>query len=237
MILAAYAQDISKPLTQSELLNTIDSFATGDPLKKQPLSIGDDKPQKDPAPATKKQKGPTIITAWEATFDQKTHQAVFLKEVVVKDPEFNVNCDKLTAFLKHEEKPAPEKTVGTPPKSPAKPATPRVATPVPKGKDAPESKGGGLEKAIAEADPGSRVYITQEKVEADGSISRNIGKGTRAEYVSSTGDITLTGMPEVQQGINTCVATDESTYMILNREGRMRVVGPHKTVIKETGSR
>jgi hypothetical protein len=32
------------------------------------------------------------------------------------------------------------------------------------------------------------------------------------------------------------VATDESTIMTLNRNGRMKVEGPHKTVIKDTSS-
>jgi hypothetical protein len=31
------------------------------------------------------------------------------------------------------------------------------------------------------------------------------------------------------------VATDESTIMVLNRDGHMRVTGPHKTVIKDQG--
>ena len=55
-------------------------------------------------------------------------------------------------------------------------------------------------------------------------------------YVASTGDITLTGMPDVQQGINTCVATDATTVITLNREGRMRVVGPHKMEITDTSA-
>jgi hypothetical protein len=195
-LFAAQPQDISKPLTESELLNTIDSFASGDPVRKQPLSVGDEKPEKKEAkPVPKKEKGPTEITALEATFDQKSHLAVFLRQVVVKDPEFNVNCDKLTAFLKHEEKPngeAPKAGAATAPTAkPAtargtpKPASPPVATPIPAGKDAKESKGGGLERAIAEANPGARVLVTQDKVEADGSISRNIGHGPKCNRGST----------------------------------------------------
>ncbi|HSI10768.1 MAG TPA: hypothetical protein VK961_01935, partial [Chthoniobacter sp.] len=48
----------------------------------------------------------TEITAIEATFDQKSNIAVFVKDVVVKDPQFNVECDKLTAYLKKEEQSA-----------------------------------------------------------------------------------------------------------------------------------
>jgi hypothetical protein len=43
-------------------------------------------------------------------------------------------------------------------------------------------------------------------------------------------------MPQVQQGINTCVALDDGTVMTLNREGKMKVNGAHKMVIKDSGS-
>ena len=161
--------------------------------------------------------------ALEATFDQKAHVAVFTGEVVVTDPAFIVQADKLTAYLKHEEKSAPELA-----------PTRLRAAPEPKPEAKP-SKGGGLEKAIAEADPGKTVTVIQEKNEADGTASRSVGHGKKVVFDALTGDITLTGRPDVQQGINTCVATDESTIMILNRDGHMRVTGPHKTVIKDQG--
>lgn len=175
-------------------------------------------------PAEKKSKGPTEITALEATFDQKANVAVFIGEVVVKDPEFNVICDKLTAHLKSEKKkPAP----GTAP-APA-PATPQPADAEPK------KKSGGLEKAIAESAGVRRVVITQEKVEPDGSMTMSIGKADRATYDVATGDIVLTGTPEVQQGINLVMATSADTVMTLNRDGRMHATGATKTVIKDQG--
>ncbi len=76
-----------------------------------------------------------------------------------------------------------------------------------------------------------RVIITQDKVEADGSITHGIGKSDKAEYDANTGDIRLTGMPDVTQGVNRCIATDPSTVMTLNRDGHMKAVGPHKTII------
>lgn len=227
--LSILAQTAPKPLNERELIRTIDSIGTGDPLTKQPLGIDDDKPKKDEKPL-KKEKGPTEITAEEATFDNKTHQAVFIGNVVVKDPEFNVTCDRLTAVLKHEEK-EPEEKPATPNK-----ATPRPATPPPATKAEKKDKGGGLEKAIAEASGDRKVLITQERREEDGKVSINTGRARKVVYEAVTGDITLSGMPSVQQGINTCMALEESTVIILNREGRMRVVGPHKTVIKDTNS-
>ena len=165
--------------------------------------------------------------ALEATFNQKTHLAVFIGEVVVTDPEFNVQSDKLTAYLKHEDKLAGE-AAPTRLKTGGAPAVEAKT-------DNPAKKGGGLDKAIAEADPGKVVTVRQEKEEVDGSISHSIGHGTKVVFDSITGDITLTGRPDVQQGINTCVSTDDNTIMILNRDGHMRVTGPHKTVIKDQG--
>jgi lipopolysaccharide export system protein LptA len=169
----------------------------------------------------KKAKGPTEITSGEATFDQKAHIAIFMKDVVVKDPEFNVVCDKLTALLKHDE--------------PGKPgvkskATPRP-TPAKAGETPKKTGGGGLERAIAEMNPGGRVEITQDKKEADGTITHSIGHGTKADYNATTGDIVLTGRPDVKKGTDWVIATDDSTVITLNRDGHMSTKGPTKTVI------
>jgi lipopolysaccharide export system protein LptA len=183
--------------------------------RRKPLGYEGTPLAKEPK-APKKSKGQTEITALEASFDQKTREAVFIEKVVVIDPEFNVICDRLTAYLK---KPKQE--------GEAAPATESLNS-------AP--KGGGLERAVAEANPGRQVLITQDKMEADGTLTKNIGHADKANYDATTGDVVLTGTPSVQQGINLCVATDASTVMTLNRNGRMRVEGPHRTVIKDTAS-
>jgi hypothetical protein len=74
-------------------------------------------------------------------------------------------------------------------------------------------------------------------VEADGSITHGIGISDRAEYDANTGNIKLFGMPDVTQGPNRCIATDATTTMTLNRDGHMTAVGPHKTIITDTGDR
>lgn len=180
----------------------------------------------------KKAKGQTEITSLELTLD-KGPVAVFLREVVVKDPEFTLNCDRLTAYFKKKAEAkngAAERSSANPP--PANPPTANAGV----GKPSEEPKGGGLERAVADANPGSVVVITQDKVEADGSITKNIGRGRRVTYDAATGNIVLTGMPSIQQGINLLVATDESTVMTLNRNGRMKVDGPTKTILKDTSS-
>jgi lipopolysaccharide export system protein LptA len=184
--------------------------------------VGDTKVGKVPDKPAKKDKGATEITALEATFDQKSSKAVFSGNVVVKDPEFNVVCDQLTAVLKSQ------KENGKAP--PADPPPTRA-----EGGKKKDDKGGGLERAVAEASPGKRVIITQEKAEADGTITRYIGKAEKADYDTRTGNIILTGWPEVNQGINSIIATDQGTVITLNRDGRMKTTGAHKTVIQDQG--
>lgn len=180
------------------------------------------------SPPLKKTKGPTEISALEATFDQKTNQAVFIGEVEVKDPEFNVKCDRLTAHLKS----ASKLKAGDPPD----PKAPDPKAPKPVAPAKPKGGGGGLHRAVAEANPGGRVIIVQDKKDADGTIQHSAGEADKATYDAVTGDIVLTGMPEIQQGINRVVATARGTVMTLNRDGHMNAKGPHKTIIVDKAS-
>jgi lipopolysaccharide export system protein LptA len=224
---AAFAQSARLPVPRPDLFNPSDPLnggvlpSKGDtPAPETPGVL----PGQTPAQTEeKKQKGPTEITSGEATFDQKAHIAIFTIDVVVKDPEFNVVCDKLTAYLKHEE--------------PAKPgvkvikATPRPA-PVKPGETPKKTGGGGLDKAVAEMKtPEGRVEITQDKTDADGKVVHSVGHGSRADYDATTGDIVLTGRPDVKKGTDWVIATDDSTVITLNRDGHMATKGPTKTVI------
>ncbi|HEY5752490.1 MAG TPA: LptA/OstA family protein [Chthoniobacterales bacterium] len=54
--------------------------------------------------SSEKSKGPTIINATnEATFNSKTHTAVFTGSVQVQDPQFSLRCDELTVYLNDNE--------------------------------------------------------------------------------------------------------------------------------------
>lgn len=219
----SFASSLNQPLGESTILGTTGALAQSTPSGLIPLTAKkEEKPQKEGT-------GTTEITAREAAFDSKTNHAVFLGAVVVKNPQFNVNCDKLTAFLKKDGKEAAKPGADdakTPAATPV--ATPAPSTPAQKKADDPST--GGLDKAIAEGS----VVITQEKLDAEGKLVRNVGRSKRAVFDSNTGDITLTGNPQVEQGINTVIALEESTVMILNREGRMRVNGLHRSVIRDS---
>jgi lipopolysaccharide export system protein LptA len=227
---AAFAQKPGgKPLSETDLLQRIESLTPGGATAAQneksesaalfdtglgdPIKTGAGRKDR---PTEKKSKGPTEITALEATFDQKANLAVFIGDVVVKDPEFNVICDKLTAHLKQEEKSKPALT------------RPGISPPVEAKK-----KSGGLEKAVAESTSDRRVIITQEKDNGTGGKTLSVGKADKATYDAVTGDVVLTGTPDVTQGINRVQATDPGTVMTLNRDGHMKAVGPHRTTIVE----
>ena len=77
---------------------------------------------------------------------------------------------------------------------------------------------------------GNVVNVQQTEAGEKGAI----GRARRAEYVPTTGVVTLIGWPEIQQGINRHIAANESTRMILNRDGRATTEGASRTVITDT---
>lgn len=86
----------------------------------------------------------------------------------------------------------------------------------------------GIERAVAE---GNVVIVQQTK---NTSEKAAVGRARTAEYVPATGRAVLSGLPEIQQGINRHIATSPETRMILNRSGRSTTEGPSKTVITDT---
>ena len=183
------------------------------------LRSDDPKPvaEKPPTPAPGAEKKATEITCTgETTFDAKVGMAVFIKEVKVNDPQFSLTADKLTAYLKKAAKEALKSGTSTPTPTPA--ASPDAASPA-----------SGLERAVAEGN----VVITQDKVdEKTGEVTHYIGKGAKADYNAVSGEMTLSGWPQIQQGFNNQVATDEGTVMVMDKEGHLRTKGPSMTVIK-----
>ncbi|MDQ3621170.1 MAG: hypothetical protein M3463_01575 [Verrucomicrobiota bacterium] len=202
-----------------------------DPLGKKAPSLL--KPEKKNEPP-KKEKGPTTILGDDFSMDQKANRAVFIGNVVVQDPEFDLTCDRLTALFTSAKTAANNPNAGKPD---PKPPVPSPGTPPTMAEAGPAPAQSRLAKAIAEADGKNWVNITQEKLGADGKVSKNSGKAKKVEYDAATGDITLRGWPEVRQvGANSVIAEDESTVMILNRDGKMRSTGRTKVVLQETAN-
>ena len=222
----ALAQGPGLSLPSSDLFPTSNPFNPPLPSTR-PSAESPASQEPDALPAqqagTKIGNGRTEITAGETTFDPDTHMAVFRENVVLKDPDFNVVCDKLIAYLRHDQpgtKHAPSAPSAAAPKGSVNPA------------DDPHRT---LDKAVAEMKPGGRLEITKDKVETDGSVTHSIGHGSRAVYNAITGATILTGMPDATKGTDRVVATDEKTVITLMRDGGMNTVGPHKVFIISKG--
>jgi lipopolysaccharide export system protein LptA len=160
-------------------------------------------------------KGPTDIRcSQEAQFDSKTRSGVFIGNVKVVDPQFTLTTDRLSVRLYKEE------------------------------------EGGGLEEAQAEGNV-LIVHVNQSKNSADqpqgqataspaaqqGTQTQqpvtSTGKAEKAVYEAKDGSITLTGWPQVTQGVNTQVATAPGVKMVLYKDGRMQTYGSTRTLIQD----
>jgi len=138
----------------------------------------------------------TIIESDDgATFENASNSAEFTGHVVVRDPQFDMTCDKLHVELRPDRK--------------------------------------GLQKVIAIGN----VVITQEKKNDHGDVIKSVGKCGKATYDPTSGDATLEDWPQVQQGINNQIATQQSTVMILNAKGRSRTIGSSRTMIVDQGEK
>ena len=86
----------------------------------------------------------------------------------------------------------------------------------------------GIERAVAD---GNVIIVQQTSNPAEKGA---IGRSRQAVYVPATGLVTLSGWPEVQQGINRHIATTPTTRMMMHRDGRATTEGASKTVITDT---
>jgi len=129
----------------------------------------------------------------DATFDNTKSVATFEGTVFVKDPQFNLYCDKLVVYLNKERK--------------------------------------GIEHAEAIG----HVVVVQENTNDKGDTSKSIGRSGKAVFVPATGEATLTDWPQLQQGINNHISTEQTTVMVLHRDGQLKTTGGSKTVIVDQG--
>jgi hypothetical protein len=80
------------------------------------------------------------------------------------------------------------------------------------------------------------VIVQRTPDDKEGENKGAVGRAQRVEYTPATGRATLSGSPQIQQGINRHIATSPGTRMILNRDGRASTVGPSRTVITDTSA-
>lgn len=176
-------------------------------------------------------KEPTIITATDgSSFDGKLKMAIFSGNVHIKDPQFTLSSDKLTVYFKKDKDAGntdKTKPGGAAVVKPAETPKPAVAP----GASAPQGAG-GLERAIAEGN----VVVESDRPDSNGGPPVHYtGKGEKVDYNAIDGEAIFYHWPQVQQGINTIVATEEWTVIHLFRDGRMKVDGPHRVDISDPG--
>jgi lipopolysaccharide export system protein LptA len=187
-------------------------------------------------PKAKRAKGPTEITSREAMLDNRIHLATFSGEVDVKDPEYNLTCDKLTVHLKKPKAKAAAADA-------AKPGEPRPigaeVAEAPAAKPAKkEESGSGIEKAIAEG----IVKIVQEKVDANGQKRRYFGKAKRAVFDNDKKTCILYGWPRIMESYDEenegkeLVALQESTVITLDQAGVIHADGPNRVLLSNVSS-
>ena len=89
-------------------------------------------------------------------------------------------------------------------------------------KSAAEDGESALDKAIA---TGKRVTV--QKIGEDGEVQ--IGQSRKVTFEEASGDVVLEDWPQVQTGNTLIQAKEQGTIIVLNRNGKMKVNGPHIT--------
>jgi|GEM_PF-1218313 len=170
----------------------------------------------------KRAKGPTEITAQEAMLDNKANLAVFSGVVDVKAPDYTVNCDKLTVYLKKSQPKAADAKVPEPRPIGEDPADNADAN-KDKGKKADDnndSDGGAIDTAIAEGN----VKIVQIKpANGNNPPEKYYGVGKKAVFDNDKQTCTLTGWPRVQQFVGgkltrEIVPLEEGCVIVMNND-------------------
>jgi lipopolysaccharide transport protein LptA len=88
----------------------------------------------------------------------------------------------------------------------------------------------GLEKAIAVGNVG----VVRDRPDPNGGPPTHaVGRAEHAVYTVADGNVELTGMPKVQQGLNMHIATSSETVMVINQDGHLNTHGPSRTEIRQ----
>ena len=175
-------------------------------------------------------KGPTEITAKdEVQFDASSRMAIFSGSVKVIDPQFTMTADKLTVWMNKQEDGGGIRDADAEGNVIIVHANPQKNTaqgePGASPQTSPVANTAIFPQAAASASPGASPVVVLDT-----------GRAQKALYNAKQDAVTLIGWPQVTQGINTHIATEESTRMILYRDGRLQTFGPSRTVIQDKSS-
>lgn len=168
------------------------------------------------------------------SYDPTESKAVFSGSVQVLHPVFDLSCEKLTAYLNRSKTQQGLGAGAVGGRESSQTAGGLAQASGSRAEEKTEGKGFGAPSALQQAVAEGKVVITQEKRNEKGELERSVGRAQQVVYDSSTADITLTGWPRVEQKQNLIVALEESTVMVLNKSGRVNVIGKSKTVLRDS---
>jgi len=236
-----YAEPSASPKTKTRTSAHVQASPTkGAKTNVEPKTKGDAKAApNDVLGGDNQSKGPTEITAKdEVQFDGQNHTAVFVGSVKVIDPQFTMTTDKLTVWMNKQEDGGGIREAeadghviivhANPPKDSNKTTAQAAASP---GVSPPSTP--SMPKASPVVSPQSTPVASPNAPPQQVVLST--GKAQKAIYNAKEDAVTLFGWPQVTQGVNTHVATEESTRMILYRDGHLQTFGPSRTIIEDKG--
>lgn len=147
-------------------------------------------------------KNSVTIESDDSTFDLKSAIFIYTGHVRARHPQFYIECEELEVHMVKEDDPPEKKSA-------------------PKAKDAPDSR---IKMAIA-----SGPMVTIEKLTENGDVQQ--GKCKRAVYRGATGEIVMSDYPQVQRGNVLHIATDPSTEMTFESNGRLHTAGGRQRTV------
>lgn len=181
-------------------------------------------------------KGPTEITAKEEVdFDGNAHTAIFIGSVKVIDPQFTMTTDKLTVWMNKQEDGGGIKEA----QADGNVIIVHLNQPKNNGQTAEAGATPGTSPVANTAvTPQTRTFgnagvFATPSASPSATPVLDTGRAQKAIYNAKQDAVTLIGWPQVTQGVNTHISTEEGTRMILYRDGRLQTFGPSRTVIED----
>jgi lipopolysaccharide export system protein LptA len=188
-----------------------------------------EKKQNDMLQGSTQNKGPTEITSQETQFDGQSRTGVFIGSVKVIDPDFTMTTDKLTVHMAKQEEGGGLSSAE---------ADGNVI--IVHANEAKNAKGASDASGSAAATPGSTPATRSVLADPPGPSPSptpppvlSTGRAQKAIYDAKDQSVTLIGWPQITQGVNTHISTEEGTRMILYRDGRLKTFGGSRTIIQD----
>ena len=225
IVALAISAQAQAPLATEGAAKLIPAAPAGTPAAAAAAGAAGEKP--------KRAKGPTEITAMEAMLDNKANLAVFSGTVDVKSPDYTINCDKLTVYLKKAKPTAADVKVAEPKPIGAEDAPDKAGGGEKGAGDKDKDDGGSIDTAIAEGN----VKILQIKpAVGNAKPDKYYGVGKKAVFDNAKQSCTLTGWPRVQQSVGgnltkEIVSLEESCVIVMDSDRIEVSRGRHTTRI------